>query len=304
MSERAGDDRALSGRAANERAGAGAQSLAAFSVDVEDYFQVESLRPFCPRERWDSFDDRTVRNTERVLELLEARGHRGTFFILGWNAERHPELVRRIAAGGHEVASHGYNHELIYRQSPEEFRDDIRRARRLLQELSGQEVIGYRAPSYTIMSRTWWALSVLAEEGYRYDSSIFPIPRRRYGMPGAPRSPHRIDLPGGGRLAEFPLPTLRLGLANLPATGGAYLRLLPLSLQVWALERMRRHQVPFVLNVHPWELDPAQPRFPVSARVRWTHYHNLARTESRLQALLAIARYSTVAEVLRGLGLL
>jgi polysaccharide deacetylase family protein (PEP-CTERM system associated) len=273
-------------------------SLAAFSVDVEDYFQVEALRPFCPRTQWESFADRTEPNTERVLGLLEACGAKGTFFVLGWTAQRHPDLVRRIAAAGHEIASHGFDHELVYNQEPEDFRQDVRRARQLLQDLSGQEVIGYRAPSYTIMTRTLWALPILAQEGYRYDSSIFPILRRRYGMPSAKRWPHRIDLDDGGSIVEFPLPTLRLGLFNLPATGGAYLRLLPMGLQRWSVRGMLRGRRPFVLNIHPWELDPGQPRFPVKARTRWTHYHNLDRAEDRVRALLSMAAFRTQAEVL------
>jgi len=277
---------------------------AAFSADVEDYFQAEALRAHCPREAWASAEDRTEASTDRLLEILASRAIRGTFFILGWTASRHPGLVRRIAAAGHEVASHGSDHELIYRQSPDAFRDDVRRARRLLQDLSGQEVIGYRAPSYTIVARTRWALPILAEEGYRYDSSIFPIARRRYGIPGAPRMPHRIALAGGGTIAEFPLPTVRFGPVNVPLTGGAYLRLLPWRYQLWAVRRRIGAGSPFVLNVHPWELDPDQPRFPVGWRTRWTHYHNLDRAEARLKALLGEGTFGTLAEVLGRLGLL
>ena len=280
------------------------ESLAAFSVDLEDYFQVEALRPHCPRAEWDRFEDRTVPNTERLLAILEAQGIHATFFILGWTAQRHPDLVRRIATAGHEIASHGFDHELIYNQDREAFRDDIRRARALLRDLSGQAVIGYRAPSYTIMQRTLWALPILVEEGYRYDSSIFPIARRRYGMPQAPRWPHRIPLDEGRRIVEFPLPTIRLGPLNLPATGGAYLRLLPFWLQRWSVRRMLRAKQPFVLSVHPWELDPEQPRFPVKLRTRWTHYHNLGRSETRLVSLLSQGGFSPLAEVLRRIGLL
>jgi polysaccharide deacetylase family protein (PEP-CTERM system associated) len=281
-----------------------AKSLAAFSVDVEDYFQVEALRSFCPRAKWESFEDRTVPNTERLLAILEAQSARGTFFVLGWTAQRHPDLVRRIAAAGHEVASHGFDHELIYNQSAKAFRQDIRQTRQLLQDLSGQEVIGYRAPSYTIMTRTMWALPILAEEGYRYDSSIFPIARRRYGMPRADRRPHRILFDDECGIVEFPLPTIRLGPLNFPATGGAYLRLLPLSLQQWSVKRMLKARLPFVLTIHPWELDPEQPVFPVGMRTRWTHYHNLDRSQTRLRSLLSLAGFQPQIEVLKGLGLL
>jgi polysaccharide deacetylase family protein (PEP-CTERM system associated) len=279
--------------------------LAAFSADVEDYFQVEALRGFCPRERWPEFEDRTEASTRRVLALLEKAGVRGTFFVLGWTAERHPDLIAEIAAAGHEIASHGYDHELIYNQSPDAFRSDVRRARALLQRLSGQEVLGYRAPSYTIVTRTQWALPILVAEGYRYDSSVFPILRRRYGIPNAPRSPHRVPLSGGsGAIAEFPLPTVRLGPVNVPATGGAYLRLLPLGFQTWAVRRLLRGRQAFVLNIHPWELDPEQPRFPTSARTRFTHYHNLAHTAERLLKLLSLGRFRRQDEVLRDLSLL
>lgn len=277
---------------------------AAFSVDLEDYFQVEALRSFCPREKWESLEDRTAANTDRILGILEEHSASGTFFILGWTARRHTNLVRRIAAAGHEIASHGFDHELIYNQTREEFRQDVRRARELLQDLSGQEVIGYRAPSYTIVSRTLWALDVLVEEGYHYDSSIFPIARRRYGMPGAPRWPHRIPLEKESSIAEFPLPTVRIGPLNIPATGGAYLRLLPLRFQKRSVQRMLKLRHPFVLTIHPWELDPGQPRFPVGARTRWTHYHNLDRAEIRLRSLLSLAEYRPLARVLDELDLL
>lgn len=279
--------------------------LAAFSADVEDYFQVEALREICPRSGWEACEDRTVDNTLRLLDLLDRHGARGTFFVLGWTAERHPDLVRRIARAGHEIGSHGYTHELIYNLSPEAFRSEVRRTRQLLQDLSGQQVLGYRAPSYTIVERTTWALGILAEEGYRYDSSIFPIPRRRYGMPGAPRWPHRLPISGQlGSIIEFPLPTVRVGLFNLPATGGAYLRLLPFGFQLWAIRRMLRQARPFVVTIHPWELDPEQPRQPVGLRTRWTHYHNLHQTESRLARLLSLTSFRSQADVLADMQLL
>jgi polysaccharide deacetylase family protein (PEP-CTERM system associated) len=278
--------------------------FAAFSTDVEDYFQVEAFRDLCPRDRWRTFEDRTEQNTERILELLERHKARGTFFILGWTARRHPGLVRRIAEAGHEVASHGYDHELVTRQTPRDFREDVRKARALLQDLSGQEILGYRAPSYTVVKHTKWALRIVAEEGYRYDSSVFPIKRMRYGIPNAPRWPHRISFPDRPDLVEFPLPTIRLGFFNIPATGGAYLRLLPFGLQRWALGRFIRAGSPFVLTVHPWELDPDQPRLPVRGRSRWTHYHNLDQTSDRIDTLLSMAKFLPQIEILQNLGLL
>jgi polysaccharide deacetylase family protein (PEP-CTERM system associated) len=279
-------------------------SLAALSVDVEDYFQVESLRQLCPRERWSAFEDRTEASTHRVLDLLDDYEARATFFVLGWSAERHPRLVREIAARGHEIGSHGYAHELVTRQGPEDFRADVRRARKLLQDLSGQPVLGYRAPSYTIVSRTRWALTILAQEGHRYDSSIFPIKRLRYGIPGAPRWPHALELSDGLSLVEFPLPTVRLGWINVPATGGAYLRLFPMSFQTWALKDLIRNERAFVVNVHPWELDPEQPRFPVGVRTRLTHYHNLNCTKTRLSTFLSLTKFRCQLAILVNLGLL
>ncbi len=278
--------------------------LAAFSTDVEDYFQAEALRSFFPRGTWDGLEDRTEANVERVLAILAEHRVRGTFFVLGWSAERHPDLVRRIATEGHEIASHGFAHELIYRQSVETFRADVHRARALLQDLSGQEVLGYRAPSYTIVHRTRWALAVIAEEGHRYDSSIFPIRRRKYGIPNAPRQPYRIEDEGTRGLIEFPLPAVRIGPLNVPATGGAYLRLLPIGFQTWAVRRLLSEGKAVVLNIHPWELDPEQPRLPVRPRTRWTHYHNLGRAEARLRTLLALAPFRSQSEVLQELGLL
>jgi polysaccharide deacetylase family protein (PEP-CTERM system associated) len=279
-------------------------SLAALSVDLEDYFQVESLREFCPRDRWHTFEDRTEANTHRVLDVLDAHDARATFFVLGWSAERHPSLVREITQRGHEIASHGYAHELVTRQNPEEFRADVKRARALLQDLSGQPVVGYRAPSYTIVSSTRWALDILAQEGHLYDSSIFPIKRLRYGIPGAPRWPHQVELAEGRSLVEYPLPTVKVGWINIPATGGAYLRLLPMSFQSWAIKDLIGRQRPFVVNVHPWELDPGQPRFQVGARTRWTHYHNLKHAKNRLSAFLSLTKFRCQLDILRDLGLL
>lgn len=279
-------------------------SLAAFSVDLEDYYQVEALRSMCPRERWGEFPDRLAENAERILGILDAHDTKGTFFVLGCVAQKHPDLIRRIAACGHEIASHGQDHELVYRMTPDTYRDDVHRARALLQDLSGQEVIGYRAPSYTVMTQTLWALPILVEEGYRYDSSIYPIARRRYGMPKAQRWPHRIDLDAGRSIAEFPMTTVRIGRINLPATGGAYLRLLPFAWQRWAVGRIARQGKPLMLSIHPWELDPGQPRFPVPLRTRWTHYHNLAKSEERLSALLSMGCYEPVRSILETLELL
>jgi len=276
----------------------GGPRLNAFTVDVEDYFQVENFAHRIDRREWDRFESRLVRNTERVLGLLDQYQVQGTFFILGWNAERFPELVRRIAGDGHEVASHGYHHRLVYEQRPEEFADDIATARELLAAQCGQPVIGYRAPSYSITAGNLWAFDCLKRAGYRYDSSIYPIQRRRYGIPGAPRHPHRLT----SGLVEFPMTTWRLLRWNLPAASGGYLRLLPLQLSTLAVAQLNKDGHPAVVNVHPWELDPDQPRVAGGHLGGFTHYANLHRTRGRLEVLLSRFRFGTMRETLAAAG--
>lgn len=273
----------------------------AMSIDVEDYFQVSAFDDVVPRADWPRLPSRVRPNTLRLLDLLEARGVRATFFVLGWVADRDPQLVRDIAARGHEIASHGYAHRLVYHQTPSEFRDDIRHAKRLLEDTSGRRVIGYRAPSYSITRRSLWALDVLLEEGYEYDASIFPIRHDRYGIPDSPRHPHVIDR-GTGRLVEIPGATVRLGAANLPVGGGGYFRLLPYWWTKWGIDRVNRVEgKPAVFYLHPWEIDPEQPRFPAGALARLRHYTNLHRTEHRLGRLLADFRFDTVEALVAGL---
>ena len=276
----------------------GAPRLNAFTIDVEDYFQVENFAHRIDRRDWERFESRLVQNTERVLALLGRHRVQATFFILGWNAERFPDLIRRIAADGHEIASHGYHHRLVYEQAPDEFLDDIAAARRLLEALAGQPVIGYRAPSYSITAGNLWAFDCLRRAGYRYDSSIYPIQRRRYGIPGAPRHPHRLT----SGLIEFPMTTWRLARWNLPAASGGYLRLLPLQVSTWAVAQLNRAGHPAVVNVHPWELDPEQPRVAGGYLGGFTHYANLDRTQARLEVLLARFRFGTMRETLAAAG--
>ena len=210
------------------------KSVAAFSVDVEDYYQVEVLREFCPRDQWTSFDDRIVSNTSRLLDLATRFSVRGTFFILGWNAQRHPDLVRRIASEEHEIASHGMGHRMLRHLTPDEFHKDLLDSRSLLEDTTGQRVVGYRAPTFSVTRETAWALDVLADAGYQYDSSVFPIRHDRYGVPEAPTGIHRATGPGGGTVLEIPPLTLRLLGTNIPAGGGGYLRLLPVRTVGWA----------------------------------------------------------------------
>lgn len=271
----------------------------AFSVDVEDWYQVSDFEEAVDFSAWDSYESRVVRNTERVLELCDARGVKGTFFVLTWNAERHPELVRRIADAGHEIASHGYRHRLIYEQSPEAFRDDIMRSKKILEDITGEPVWGYRAPSFSLTSASLWALDILLECGMRYDSSIFPVSDRLYGIPNARRFPFVIRADGDRELVEFPMSTARALNRNLPLGGGAYLRVFPYAYMRWGIRRVNREGQPALVYMHPWELDPGQPRIKARGkRGISTHYINLNRTESRLNRLLRDFAFAPVRDVL------
>ena len=275
----------------------------ALTIDVEDYFHVSAFEKAVDPGLWDSLPQRALRNTNHVLDLLDRWGLRATFFTLGWVAKRHPELVRRMASAGHEVACHGYSHKRITTLNPRAFRDDIQRSRRLLQDLSGQPVNGYRAPSYTITQDTIWALDVLIEEGFTYDSSIFPINHDIYGMPGSQRFPHTIPREGGV-IEEFPPTTYQVEVmgrrVNLPVAGGGYLRLLPATWVSGAFRRLNDSGKPCVLYFHPWEIDPAQPRIRATARSRFRHYLNLDSTESKLRHLFSSLRFTTMSSVLFG----
>jgi polysaccharide deacetylase family protein (PEP-CTERM system associated) len=277
----------------------------AFSVDVEDYFQVAALAPAIARDSWGQRESRVERNTERILELLAQRSVRGTFFVLGWIAERHPGLVKRICAAGHEIASHGYSHQLIYRQSRREFEAETERSKRLLEDLIGSAVIGYRAASFSITSQSLWALDVLIDLGFQYDSSIFPIRHDRYGIPGAAPEPGRLQAPSGRTLTEFPLAIARFGGVRLPVSGGGYFRLLPYWVTRRGLRQINeREGRPAAFYLHPWEIDPQQPRVRVGAVSRWRHYTNLHRCEGRLSRLLQDFRFDSMGSVLRSRGLL
>jgi len=274
----------------------------AMSVDVEDYFQVQAFAEVAPRESWGRYPSRVVANTRRLLDLFDAVGARGTFFTLGCVAREQPALVREIADRGHEVASHGMDHRMITELTPAEFRSQAVESKALLEALSGQRVLGYRAPSYSVGKSTLWALEVLVESGYAYDSSVYPIRRRRYGYPEGPLAPARLAA-GKGTIAEFPLPTIALGPIRLPVLAGAYLRLFPSWLSLGALDRHASSGTPLVVNVHPWELDPEQPAVGPTRRP-WTHYARLGATERILRRVLTRARFLPVADRLRELGLL
>jgi polysaccharide deacetylase family protein (PEP-CTERM system associated) len=272
----------------------------AFSVDVEEHYHVEAFRGIVAQSQWARFESRVLANTRRLLALLDRRSVTATFFMLGCVAERHPRLVRECVDAGHEIASHGWDHRPVTALTREEFRSDVRRTKNLLEQLGGVEVLGYRAPTYSIVRSTMWALEVLREEGYRYDSSIFPIVHDRYGIPDAPRFPGAVPLENGSSLLEFPISTVRVAGVNLPFIGGGYLRHLPESFVQWGMRRVtERERQPVIVYIHPWELDPQQPRIRhAPALTRWRHYGNLERTEDRLESVLDRFSFCTVREVL------
>lgn len=271
----------------------------ALSFDVEDYFQVAALASAVDRGSWEAQPSRVDASTARLLDLLAARKVRATFFVLGWIAERHPAIVRNIAAAGHEIACHGYSHELIYRQSPEAFRQETARARGILEDQAQSRIRGYRAATWSITRRSLWALDVLCEQGFEYDSSIFPTHHDLYGIPEAPRAPHRLRAPNGGSLLEFPPSTVRIGPVNLPVAGGGYFRLLPLAVTRWAIRRVNREGLPFLFYLHPWEIDPDQPRMKVGLKSRLRHYTNIDSCERKLAALLDEFRMGPVWDALQ-----
>lgn len=256
----------------------------ALTIDVEDYFQVSAFAPHIPRSEWALRECRIERNVDRILAMLDEHATHATFFTLGWVAERYPQVVRRIVAEGHEIASHGYGHERASEQTPEAFFSDVQIAKLILEDLAGCAVKGYRAPSFSIGEQNLWAFDCLERAGYRYSSSIYPIRHDHYGMPDAPRHAHRI-----GGLLEIPATTLRFFKRNWPASGGGYFRLMPYALSRWLIGRVNTVDgLPAVFYFHPWEIDPAQPRVAgISAKTRFRHYVNIERMEPRLHRLIA-----------------
>lgn len=272
------------------------QIVNALTVDVEDYFQVSAFELCVERRDWEAIPCRIERNMDRILQMFADRDVKATFFTLGWIAERYPQLVRRMVAEGHEVASHGYEHTRVTNQDHEAFRSDVARTKRLLEDLSGEEVKGYRAASYSIGADNLWALDVLHQEGYRYSSSIYPIRHDLYGMPEAPRFAFRPQ-PAG--ILEIPVTTVELGGRKLPCGGGGYFRLLPYTVSRWAMRRVnRRDGQACLFYFHPWEIDPDQPRQRgITFKTRVRHYLNLGRTEARLMRLLEDFRWDRMDRV-------
>ena len=275
----------------------------ALTIDVEDYFQVAAFDRNIDRANWSSMASRVEANTEKFLSITDEKGVKATFFVLGWIAERHPNLIKKIAAHGHEIASHGFSHKLIYSQDRQEFRQETAHTKSLLEDLAQQPVAGYRAASYSITQDSIWALDIIEELGFSYDSSIYPVRHDRYGLQGGPHSPYKIAINEGRELIEFPITTVDLLGYKLPVGGGGYFRIYPFALTKRLLQRRQRQiDSPFVFYLHPWELDPDQPKVAgASALSKFRHYHNLAKVEGRLQILLDMFEFGTMASVLAGL---
>ena len=267
----------------------------ALTIDVEDYFQVSAFAPYIKRSDWESRECRVERNIERILAMLSERDVKATFFTLGWIAERYPQMVRQIVDQGHELASHGYGHERASDLSREAFRSDVDRAKKILEDLAGKPVQGYRAPSFSIGTGNLWAFDSLAQAGYRYSSSIYPIAHDHYGMPDSPRFAYRV----GTGLLEIPVTTLRLMNRNMPSSGGGYFRLLPYSVTRWMLRRVNQQdREAAIFYFHPWEIDADQPRIDgIDARTRFRHYVNIDRMESKLRQLLVDFRWGRMDDI-------
>jgi polysaccharide deacetylase family protein (PEP-CTERM system associated) len=271
--------------------------LNALTIDVEDYFQVSAFENIVARKDWDHYPSRVEANTHRLLEMLASHGVRATCFVLGWVGRHFPRLVRAIADAGHEVGCHSYWHRLVYQLSPEEFRQDLCEARNVLANAAGQAIRAYRAPSFSITKRSLWALEILSEEGFHTDASIFPIYHDRYGIPEANPFPHPI-VSASGEIWEFPSSVVRVARTNLPVSGGGYFRLLPVRWTAACINHINNELgQPFIFYIHPWEIDPEQPRLPAPWRWRWRHYLNLRSTARKLDWLLTHFRFGPLSEV-------
>ncbi len=273
------------------------QTTNILTIDVEDYFQVENFKKIINFSDWDKYEKRVAENSEKILKILDKFKTKATFFVLGWVAQRYPELVRKIEQAGHEVASHGYAHQLIYTQSPEEFRMDIRKAKIILEEIIQRPILGYRAPTYSVTKKSLWALNILMEEGFQYDSSFFPVHRDYGGLAQAKRHPHKIYNPNCF-LWEFPLSTIRILKQNIPFSGGGYFRLLPYKFIKWAIRNTNLADFPAIIYLHPWELDPQQPRIKANYLKKFRHYVNISTTEKKLNQLLNDFKFKPIRDFL------
>ncbi len=274
----------------------------ALTVDLEDYFHVSAYAGKVRLEDWDSYPSRVAENTDRLLGLLAEHNCPATFFVLGWVAEKKPEVVARVAAAGHEIACHSLLHRRIFDLTPQEFREDTRRAKAVIEDATGKQVVGYRAPSFSVIKKSLWALEILAEEGFQYDSSIFPVEHPSYGIPDAPRTPYWIQT-ASGRILEFPMPTLSIGSMRSPIGGGAYLRLLPYRYTRWSIRHLNEHEnFPVCVYIHPWELDAAQPKMGGSLSARTRHYFGLSGAESKLRKLVRDVEFCPLASLIEELS--
>jgi polysaccharide deacetylase family protein (PEP-CTERM system associated) len=272
-------------------------ALNILTFDVEDYFQVSNFASLVKFEDWEKHESRVVDNTLKILNILAENDVKATFFVLGWVAEKFPELIKEIYSQGHEIASHGYNHRLIYQQNLQEFRQDIKKAKIILEQITGKPVLGYRAPSYSITKKSIWALDILMEEGFKYDSSLFPVYHDRGGLPEAKRHPYKI-YNHQQYLWEFPLSTIRIFNQNIPFSGGGYFRLLPYNFIKWAIKKTNKDGYPIIVYIHPWELDPQQPKIRADYISKFRHYVNISKTEKKLKQLLSDFKFAPVKEVL------
>jgi polysaccharide deacetylase family protein (PEP-CTERM system associated) len=271
----------------------------AMTVDVEDYFHVQAFASVVKRSSWEGYPSRVEQNTLHLLEMFACRRVRATFFVLGWVAERFPALVQAIRKAGHRVGCHGYAHRVIYEGDEADFRNDVRRARQTIEDITGMSVTSFRAPSYSITAKTLWAFEVLGEEGFEYDSSVFPVRHDNYGIPDAPRFPYTKRLRCGREISEFPPSTLRILGNNIPVAGGGYLRLFPYKLTAWAINYLNKtERQPAMVYLHPWEIDPDQPRISASWLSRFRQYNNLDSTETKCQKLLDDFSWAPMEEVL------
>lgn len=275
----------------------------ALTVDVEDYFQVSAFAENIDQKDWGNHPLRVANNTHKLLDMFDEYQLKATFFILGWVAERQKDLVLEIAKRGHEVACHGYSHQLVYNQSADVFKDETVRSKSILEDIIQQPVRGYRAASYSITEKSKWALDILAESGFIYDSSIFPVRHDRYGMLDTPEHPYRLETPAGHSIIEFPLSTAKILNYRLPVAGGGYFRLYPYWLSKMGLQQINRQHKPFIFYLHPWEIDPDQPKISASWFSRFRHYNNLDKCEPRLRNLMMDFQFATAWDVLHALGL-
>ena len=267
--------------------------LNAFTVDLEDWYQGLEIES----SSWDNYESRVEEATSGLLALLDHYQVKATFFVLGYVAEKYPQLVKQIAESGHEIGSHGYSHKFLYSLSRVQFKEELRKSRKVLEDIIGTKVQSFRAPFFSITRDSLWALEVLAEQGFQFDSSIFPVHNYRYGIPKAPQVPFQIRLDGNGMIQEFPISAVKIGKMNLPFSGGAYFRIFPYQFTKFCLRKLNRSQVPVVFYIHPWELDPGHPRIKMPRRISLTHYANLESTKKKLEKLLSEFRFSTLKEV-------